>query len=549
MRSKSLNIRVPRLGVKRFGVYYVRSSALDHATGRRKVAQQSLSTKSPSLAKVLALKFCLNLVYEDLMSDWRKLNSNYELNTAQGIASAKDAEDHARMLEAMAELKALEAQKTQSVMELVKSMGPEYAFQMMMQRNAPPPVTQQIPAAIPTFDPATAQMVASGLAASAKPTTSGIKLRAAIEDHLEEQKLLVEPSTVQEKKSVFNEFAAFFGEDIYLNQITKADITERWRKAEFARPNQKRKGAKLGASRREKRRGYLSKLFQWAIDGGQYMHPNPIDQKMATSGQIRATTTPYKDYTSEDLQSLFGAQFVVGMDKPDWYWIPLMSLYSGARLGEVCSLTVGDFEEIDGVKSYFIPDAKTPGGRRTVPIHSVLLELGLWKYRDFLKSRNEQKLLWFRPKDKLTKSVGEQWGKWVSRCGITDQSKVFHSFRSTAITDMYDSDAPNPAAIRDTVGHTGGTSGVHGKYIHGAALRRAQAAIESLTFPTVDTNALRLEDPTFAVFYEVEKARLTSDEYAKQMALRKTRVESRAKRAAYLLKRAKLAAPTGGSQD
>lgn len=539
MRSKSLNIRVPRLGVNRFGVYYVRSSALDHATGRRKVAQQSLGTKSPTLAKVLALKFCLNLVYEDLMSDWRKFNSNYELDAAKGIVSAQGAEDHARMLEAMAELKALEAQKTQTALELVKSMGPEYAFQLMMQRNAPPSVVQQTTTTTFSQDPATEQLVVAALSASSKPTNAGIKLRDAIEAHLHEEKEHIKPDTVREKRSIFNEFVAFFGEDIHLNQITKADITERWRKAEFARPNKKRPDEKLGANRREKRRGYLSKLFQWAIDGGQYMHPNPMDQKMAKKKEVKATTTSYKDFTSEDLQSLFGSKFVEEMDKPDWYWIPLMSLYSGARLGEVCSLSVDDFEEIDGIKCYYIPDAKTPGGRRTVPIHSALLDLGLWTYRDFLKSRAEEKLLWFRPKDKLTKSVGEQWGKWVTRCGIKDKSKVFHSFRSTAITDMYDSDSPNPAAIRDTVGHTGGTSGVHGKYIHGAALRRALAAIESLTFPTVDICALRREDPAFSAFYEVEKARLTSDEYANQMALRKSRVASRAKRAAYLLKRAK----------
>lgn len=548
MQSKSLNIKVPRLGVNRFGVYYVRSSALDHATGRRKVSQQSLGTKSPTLAKVLALKFCLNLVHEDLMSDWRKFTSNYELNTAQGIAIAKDAEDHARLLEAMAELKALEAQKTQSVMEMVKTMGPEYAIQMMMQRNAPPSVAPQTTTKGIAQDPATEHLVVAALASSSKPTNAGVKLQDAIKEHLNEEKQHIKPDTVREKESIFDEFAAFFGKDIYLNQITKSDITERWRKAEFARPNQKRPGEKLGANRREKRRGYLSKLFQWAIDGGQYMHPNPMDQKMAKKKEIKATTTSYKDFTSEDLRSLFGPKFVADMDKPDWYWIPLMSLFSGARLGEVCSLSVDDFEEIDGIKCYFIPDAKTPGGRRTVPIHSALLGLGLWTYRDFLKSRNEAKLLWFRPKSKPTKSVGEQWGKWVSRCGIADKSKVFHSFRSTAITDMYDSDAPNPAAIRDTVGHTGGTAGVHGKYIHGGALKRALAAIESLQFPTVDITVLRREDPTFSAFYEVEKARLTSDEYAKQMELRKSRVESRAKRAAYLVKRAKPALPHGDGQ-
>ena len=59
MRSKGLNIRVPRLGVNRHGVFYVRSSAQD-ASGRRRVTQRSLGTKDPLLAKVLALRMALN---------------------------------------------------------------------------------------------------------------------------------------------------------------------------------------------------------------------------------------------------------------------------------------------------------------------------------------------------------------------------------------------------------------------------------------------------------------------------------------------------------
>ena len=38
MNAKALNLKIPRLGENRHGVFYVRSSALD-ATGRRKVTQ------------------------------------------------------------------------------------------------------------------------------------------------------------------------------------------------------------------------------------------------------------------------------------------------------------------------------------------------------------------------------------------------------------------------------------------------------------------------------------------------------------------------------
>ena len=115
MRSKSLNLRVPRLGINRFGVYYVRSSAND-ATGRRRVTQQSLGTKDPLLAKVLALKFSLNLVTKDLMADLRI--QNYEIDLASGKVTASGAEDHAQ---ALAMVKALQ----------------EGGFENMLRRHIP----------------------------------------------------------------------------------------------------------------------------------------------------------------------------------------------------------------------------------------------------------------------------------------------------------------------------------------------------------------------------------------------------------------------------
>ena len=87
MRLKSLNIEVPRLGINRFGVYYIRSSLLD-ATGRRKVIQHSLGTKNPQLAKVLALELSLNLVSEDFLSNFCNQIGRYELDLATGKAQA-----------------------------------------------------------------------------------------------------------------------------------------------------------------------------------------------------------------------------------------------------------------------------------------------------------------------------------------------------------------------------------------------------------------------------------------------------------------------------
>ncbi len=105
MASRSLNVKIPRLGRNRYGVFYVRSSAVDSA-GRRRVTQHILHTKSPQAAKILALKFCLLLAEESAMSDSDHLFSRYELDIPGGKAKATGAEDHKRMLDAVAAFQA-----------------------------------------------------------------------------------------------------------------------------------------------------------------------------------------------------------------------------------------------------------------------------------------------------------------------------------------------------------------------------------------------------------------------------------------------------------
>jgi len=482
------------------------------------------------------------------MSDINKYGQNYEIDLSSGKVKADGPEDHAR------------------AMDVVRMLLEGNNLEAMMRRNIPQPAPEPtaVPAAASVPQPPpplelmglAAQLVGQGFRAMSMPTDVGVTLRKALDEHLEEEKSRVKsPRTYLEKRSLYDEFSAFFG-DVYLNQIVTLDITDRWRKAESKRPSQNvRKAIKaaqmaakergeqvapttLSLGRLEKRRGFLHLFFEWAKGGTRYMHKeNPMGQKVANKKDIRAKTVHHKEFTSEDLGLLFGEQYPQEMEKPDWYWLPLMSLYSGARQGEIASLMLNAFEVIDGIKVVYIPDAKTESGRRTVPVHSVLLSLGLWDYVTFLKARGESRFIWFRPQKTPGKSVGEQWGKWVDRRGITDDAKVFHSFRSTAITDMYDSDAPNPAAIRDGVGHSGGTKGAHGGYIRGAALIRVQAAIESLHYPAVQIDTIRRKAPTFEEFYAEEKARQTSPKFALQQARRKQFATVQAERAIRIAQR------------
>ena len=179
-----------------------------------------------------------------------------------------------------------------------------------------------------------------------------------------------------------------------------------------------------------------------------------------------------------------------------------MALFSGARLGELANLALTDFEIHDNVKVYLIRKGKTAQSRRIVPVHSTLLQLGLWEYVLHLRSIQETHLFPHRPPDKRGKSVGREWGIWVDHCGIKDKTKVFHSFRSTVVTDMYSSQAPNPAAIRDAVGHAGGMKGVHGEYARGLPMPTLVATIERLQYDPINFDRIKLKDPTFKTFFE-----------------------------------------------
>lgn len=482
MRAKTppgLNLKVPRLGINRYGVYYVRS-AIVLPTGRRKVSQFSLNTKDASIAKLMALKFCLKLAETDLMHLDKNSSVRYEIDSLSGIVKADGPEEHARAMQALEIMQRAHLERLQLLSTLPPSSA-SLANELALQIQ---------------------QSLIGQVSSASKPVIKTKLLKDALNDHLDEEKrILKSKRTVLEKAALFKEFVDFFGDQTLLNTITIDEVTHQWRKAEFNRKNQKAEDQVLGLARLEKRRTFLSKFFDWAKTSGHYSHTNPMAQKMASKGQIKKTTTSWKEFSSEDLAKIFSNKYPTGMNKPDWYWLPLMALYSGARLGELSNLLVSSFEIVDGIETFSIATGKTNDSRRTVPIHTELLKLGLWEYVTHLKSLGQTHIVPHRPDDIRSKSIGRSWGVWIKACGIDDHHKVFHSFRSTAITDLYNRDSVNPAAIRQSVGHSGGLKGSHASYVRGVTLERIKAAIEGISYPSIDMSTLKLKDPTFSAFF------------------------------------------------
>ncbi|MFC7688850.1 tyrosine-type recombinase/integrase [Paeniroseomonas aquatica] len=127
--------------------------------------------------------------------------------------------------------------------------------------------------------------------------------------------------------------------------------------------------------------------------------------------------------TSNDLAKVFGK-----LPLEEW-WIARIGLYSGARLGEICQLTKGDIQIIDGVACIVIrPDAeagksvKTRSSIRKVPIHRQLFADGLLEW---VEGRPGDRLFTFDHA-----AASKRLNRRMRDAGM-GEGKVFHSFRHT----------------------------------------------------------------------------------------------------------------------
>lgn len=172
-------------------------------------------------------------------------------------------------------------------------------------------------------------------------------------------------------------------------------------------------------------------------------------------------------YEAADLELIFGSE--VFRDAPADprkrnadYWLPLLALYTGARLEELGQALVTDVREEAGHPYLDINTAdenkrvKTKGSRRKVPLHPEVIKAGFLEYVAGLREGGERQLFPDLKRDnrgRMTALWSKWWGRYARSIGITDRRKVFHSFRHTFKDACRRADIPEP--IHDALtGHS-----------------------------------------------------------------------------------------------
>jgi integrase len=208
------------------------------------------------------------------------------------------------------------------------------------------------------------------------------------------------------------------------------------------------------------------------------------------SNQSEVSTLPY---TNEDLRLILSWPIFTEGFRPKGgggeaaKWLPLMAMFSGARLEELASLTKEDFGVEDGVRFMRLSGrVKNASSRRKIPVHSRLVELGLLQYVEAIKAGPIFPLL-AGESEKVSHSWSKWWGRYARAQGLTDPKKVFHSFRHTVKRKMRDAGVDK--TLRDAVmGHTAEDEAErYGRDEEGQgfALGPLSQAIESIDHPAL----------------------------------------------------------------
>lgn len=146
----------------------------------------------------------------------------------------------------------------------------------------------------------------------------------------------------------------------------------------------------------------LSALYAWAKREG-YTEANPCD---GLHYDIKKRQNPRPPFDSAQLNKILKSPLFTGFERDgreykkgdqqtrDWrFWLPLVCLFTGARIGEIAQLWVDDLGYQDGAPFIHIRHDESRGQRtksgysRYAPVHSKLQQIG---FLDFVSKQRQR---------------------------------------------------------------------------------------------------------------------------------------------------------------
>ena len=221
--------------------------------------------------------------------------------------------------------------------------------------------------------------------------------------------------------------------------------------------------------------GYVSSFMNWCNTYG-YADVNPFK---GMKKRIKLRPCEQRNRFSEcELKQIFNKENYIHFTnihkgRYELFWVPLISVFSGMRMGEITPLYLDNIRSTQGnhrstrwcfdiVEELDRSDKKlkTLSSRRIVPIHDTLLEIGLIEFIELLKKRDPKRKRVFEElpygENGYNRNVTRFFNtRYLPKLGLKTDKKNFHSLRHTVI-DHLKQKGVEPHFINELVGHKSG---------------------------------------------------------------------------------------------
>jgi integrase len=258
---------------------------------------------------------------------------------------------------------------------------------------------------------------------------------------------------------------------------------------------------------------YLNKfsgVINWAVEEG-YLAKSPAKGlRLRDPVKKRDKRRPF---STEQLQRIFHSPLYtgciddiygyakVGEAKPRRarFWIPLIALFSGMRMNEICQLQIADIRSFDGVECFVVIEGgdkhvKTAASERVIPIHQELIRIDFMAFVENQRSTGQTDLF-----HELSRGPygyrSTNFSKWFSRFLVKIEASApltcFHSFRHS-FRDALRSGKVDRDASLALGGWTSdkGSAGIDEIYGDGCGVLALREAINCVSFPQLRLNHL-----------------------------------------------------------
>jgi integrase len=251
-----------------------------------------------------------------------------------------------------------------------------------------------------------------------------------------------------------------------------------------------------------------------------------IEKNPATGLRLASDGVKRKDkrlpFTVADLNVIFAARLYTGCfddgtgyNRPGpsrprrgRFWVPLILLFSGMRMNEVCQLTEDDITIEDGADIILVradedgvKRVKTAAGHRFVPIHPELKRLGFLDHVAAVRAKQPANARLFP--ELTTASTGyisDNFSKWsgnfLRSLGIKRPRVSFHSFRHNFRDALREAEIPQER-VRELGGwSSGSTEDDYGSGTRPSTLAREIAKVRYEGLDLTELELMLATDPT-----------------------------------------------------